>query len=214
MTNRERYVRTFQTLHASRTFMTEVSEMKKNDVKFCFSRRAAVAILACAMLLAMLSAAYAADLGGIRRQVQVWIHGAQTEAELTQGEDNSYKVTWQDEDGEIHEMGGGGIAYEPDGSERPLTMEEYLEHLNEAEIVNTDDGRVMVYYYDQAIDVTDAFDEDDNCRLALTHDGETTYFIFHGSPETDWSYWSSPDGFEDVERIMEVSMAASAAAGD
>ena len=213
MTNRERYVRTFQPLHASADFSMEEWDMKRHNIRFSMPRAAAAAIMAAVLLVSLFTVAYAADLGGIRGQVRLWFHGAQFDAEVTQVDEDgySYTVTWHDEDGGTHEMGGGGVTYDH-GVERPLTMDEYLEHLNEAEIVNTEDGRVMVYYYDQALDITDDFDEEGNCRLALTHDGETMYFIFHGSVDEDWSYWSSPDGFEDVEAIMNDSLSASAVA--
>ena len=52
----------------------------------------------------------------------------------------------RDRDGTKHEMGGGGVAFEPDGTERALTEEEMLEHLNAPEVVYEDDGTVTVYY--------------------------------------------------------------------
>lgn len=175
--------------------------MNRRHTRFSMPRRAAVAMLTLALLLGTLSAAYAADLGGLKQAVRVWIKGRSTEAELTQNEDYSYTLTWQDEDGETREMGGGGVAMEPDGSERALTAEEYLEQLTAyGSVENDENGRLWLYYYDQAVDITDAFDDADNCHIALEHDGKTAYFLVHGNPDSDWALMQSDEGFESIDR--------------
>lgn len=62
------------------------------------------------------SVAYASDLGGIQRTVQLWLNGEMTDATLTVNE-GSYTLRYPDKDGTEHEMGGGGIAIEDDGTE-------------------------------------------------------------------------------------------------
>lgn len=44
--------------------------------------------------------AYAMDIGGIRRTVQVWIHDDQTDAMLV-AENGSYSLDYEDEDGRL-----------------------------------------------------------------------------------------------------------------
>ena len=102
-------------------------------------RRTAVIALAAALLLATGSAAYAADLGSIQRRVQLWLHGDQTDAVMTV-EPGHYTLEYTDENGETQQRGGGGVAFEPDGTERPLTPEELMEHLNAPEVSYEDDG--------------------------------------------------------------------------
>ena len=80
-----------------------------------------------------------------------------------------------DKDGTEHEMGGGGIAIEDDGTERALTEEEMLEHLNAPEVEEREDGTVTVYYLDQKLDVTDKFDEDGVCYVQLEGGEKTIY---------------------------------------
>lgn len=174
MTNREKYQRTFSTLHASDDCLMEVIAMKQTK-KIHMSRLTAVCAVA-VMVLVLTCAAYAADVGGIQRTVQIWVNGDQTDAVFDMTDDGSYTLHWQDEDGTTHERGGGGIAYEPDGSERPLTEEELLEELDSPDVAYLDDGSVWVYYRDQGIEITDRFDEDGVCYVQVTKaDGEVLY---------------------------------------
>ena len=49
-----------------------------------------------------------------------------------------------------------------------------MEHLNEPDVSYQDDGTVWVYYYDQALDITDKFDNG-VCYVKLIHDGNELY---------------------------------------
>ena len=149
MTEKERFQRAFAPLHASPDTMTEVMKMTERKMKRPALRRAATIGLAAALVLALGSVAYASDLGGIQRTVQLWLNGEMTDATLTVNE-GSYTLRYPDKDGTEHEMGGGGIAIE-------------------------DDGTVTVYYLDQKLDVTDKFDEDGVCYVQLEGGEKTIY---------------------------------------
>ena len=125
MTEQERFQRAFAPLHAPSDTLTEVMKMTEQKHRKS-GRRTAVIALAAALLLATGSAAYAADLGSIQRRVQLWLHGDQTDAVMTV-EPGHYTLEYTDENGETQQRGGGGVAFEPDGTERPLTPEEILE---------------------------------------------------------------------------------------
>ena len=222
MSNREKYRRAFQALHAPNKDWLEAVNMNmdRKHERFSFSRRAAVAVMIAALLVGSLTAAYAADLGGLRRMVTLWVHGQATDAqvEVYTGEDGgvdveyefegeeegspapaSYVVTWTDENGEQRQMMGGGVAMEPDGTERPLTMDEYMEEVDGAAaepIEVTDDGRVMLYWYDIAEDITDRF-EDGVCRLTLTHGDETMYFTVMDAGDGAYNVSAAADGYVD-----------------
>lgn len=161
-------------LHASPDTMTEVMKMTERKTKRPALRRTATIGLAAALVLALGSVAYASDLGGIQRTVQLWLNGEMTDATLTVNE-GSYTLRYPDKDGIEHEMGGGGIAIEDDGTERALTEEEMLEHLNEPEVEEREDGTVTVYYLDQKLDVTDKFNEDGVCYVQLEGGEKTIY---------------------------------------
>ena len=57
-------------------------------------------------------------------------------------EPGHYTLEYTDENGETQQRGGGGVAFEPDGTERPLTPEELMEHLNAPE-VSYEDGSTI-----------------------------------------------------------------------
>ena len=149
MTEKERFQRAFAPLHASPDTMTEVMKMTEQKTKRPALRRAATLGLAAVLVLALGSVAYASDLGGIQRTVQLWLNGEMTDATLTVNE-GSYTLRYPDKDGTEREMGGGGIAIE-------------------------DDGTVTVYYLDQKLDVTDKFNEDGVCYVQLEGGEKTIY---------------------------------------
>ena len=137
---------------------------------------AIAAAIICLIFVGGTSTAYAANIGGIQRVVQLWIHGDQTDATLEIKDDGSYEMTYQDEAGNIVERGGGGIAIEEDGSERSLTQEELMWNLNSPEVDYLEDGTVWVYYLNQKIEITDKFDENGVCYVKVC-DGEGTIYM-------------------------------------
>ena len=191
MTNRERYQRTFSTLHASEDFLTEVTQMKHTNKA---RKNTALRVIAAVAIIAVLAtAAYAADLGGIRRTVQIWLHGDQTDAVL-EINGNEYTLTYTDENGNEKQSMGGGKAFE-NGKERPLTEEEILEHLNDPEVFYNDDGTVTVYYLGQSIDITDKFDGDGICYVQVKNGSENRYLTI----KYNEGYCMSPYGYEPYE---------------
>ena len=77
MTNKEKYKQTFDTLSASVNFSLEVDKMSILNRKHKLKTLAA-AVAACLIVTVGTGTAYASDLGGIQRKVQLWIHGDQT----------------------------------------------------------------------------------------------------------------------------------------
>ncbi|OLA35613.1 MAG: hypothetical protein BHW31_07875 [Firmicutes bacterium CAG:110_56_8] len=156
MTNKEKYRRAFGVLHASEDILTEVTHM---ETKKHFSLRKAVLLCAAVIaVFAMAGVCYAEDVGGIQRTIQLWCYGDQTDAVL-EIQDGSYELTYEAADG-VHSEGGGGVAIDAFGRERPLTEEELLEDLqNRIDVTYREDGTVWVYYKDQSMDITDLFDE-------------------------------------------------------
>lgn len=172
MTNHERYQRAFSTLHASEAQWMEDSHMKQTK-KHYFPK--AVTICAVVVLVVALAGiAYAADVGGIQRTVQIWMNGDQTDAVL-EVKDGEYVITFEGENGETHELIGEGVALDnPFSQERPLTEDEILESLNMPDVQYLDDGRVMLYYHSQSLDITNKFNNG-ICYVTLKDGGETMY---------------------------------------
>ena len=188
MTNEERYQRAFAPLHASAKFM-EVNSMNRTRKRYI--PRAAVVCAAVALVLALAATAYAADLGGIQRTIQVWLHGDLTNATLDiQGDE--YTLTYTDGQGQTRERGGGGIVMEADGSERPLTEAEIVEQLNAPEVEYGADGSVTVWWRGQKLDITDKF-QSKVCYVKLTGGGETVYLTVKYQGGYGWSNEDYPD---------------------
>ncbi len=173
MTNKEKYKKAFSKLESSHDFYLEENQMK-TLVKQRKMKTLALSLVICLLVLGGAGTAYATDFGGIQRTIQLWIEGDQTDATLVFNGDGTYDITYEDEEGEIQGQSGGGVAFNLDGSERPLTSEELMENINAPDVVYNDDGSVWVYYYDQKIDITDKF-EDDVCYVKLMNGEETLY---------------------------------------
>ena len=159
----------------------------ENHKKTIHFRRITGLILAACLVFTLAVTAYAADIGGIRRIIQIWLYGEQTTAVLDI-QDGQYTLT--DEDGSFM-MGGGGVAIEPDGSERPLSEEEILEHLDQPEVEHREDGSIWVYYRGQKIEITDRFDDDGICYLEL-RDGDD---VLYATIERSGGMATSPVGY-------------------
>ena len=188
MTDKERYQRTFSLLHASGDRFVEVSNMK--NVKIMPVRRFVAVCAAALMVAAMATVAYAADVGGIQRAVQVWIHGDQTDAVLDiQG--GSYTLNYLDQEGQQHTMGGGGVAIDDNGKERPLTEDEIMEHLDYPQVDFQEDGSVWAYYHNQKMEITDKF-ENGVCYVQVK-DGKQVFYL---TVEETGGYTISPHGYE------------------
>jgi len=190
MTNKERYQRTFSVLHASGDFLKEEIPMKKQTKRYL--PRLAVICAAVVLVLGMMTAAYAADLGGIQRTIQLWTHGDQTNAVLDI-QDGSYTVTYEDTDGSSHEFGGGGVAFDIFGNERPLTEDEILEHLDEPDVEFRDDGTIWVYFRSHVVEITDKFDEDGYCYVTVQDGDDVRYLTI----ERDGGYAMSSKKYVD-----------------
>ncbi len=156
-------------------------QVKRKPAGFRFAAAAAVF----AVVVGLGGSAYAMDIGGIQRTVQVWIHGDQTDATLVV-ENGSYSLDYEDEDGNQVHREGGGVAINPDGTERPLTEGELLDDINAPEVEYEEDGRVVVYYLNQQLDVTDKF-VDGICYVQLQVDDSVLYMTIKYQNGYAWS---------------------------
>ena len=173
MTNKEKYKQAFSGLHPLEPISPEVEQMVKIQKKHKF--QVAAAILTAFILVGGTGTVYAANIGGIQRTIQLWIHGDQTDATLDVKEDGSYSLNYSDENGKEVEQGGGGVAFDADGTERPLTEEEIMEQLNMPEVEYEEDGSIWVYYENQKIEITDKFDNDKVCYVKIKGKEKTLY---------------------------------------
>ena len=193
MTNKDKYKRTFSVLHTSGQFK-EVTSMKTTG-RIRMSRLAAVCA-AVILVMGLAGVAYAADIGGIQRSIQIWIHGDRTDAVL-ELRDGSYALSYEDAEGQTYHREGGGIAIDPWGNERPVTEEEILEYLGAPELEYRADGSVWLYCRDQEMEITDRFDENGICYVQLK-DGENVIYMtikYQGSYAYGPHCYPDPDSF-------------------
>lgn len=173
MTNKEKYKQAFSGLHPLEPISLEVTQMVKMQKKHKF--QVAAAILTAFILVGGTGTVYAANVGGIQRTIQLWIHGDQTDSTLDIKEDGSYSLNYSDENGNTVEQGGGRVAFDADGTERPLTEDEIMEQINMPEVEYEEDGSVWVYYENQKIEITDKFDNDKICYVKIKGKEKTLY---------------------------------------
>ena len=172
MNNRENYQRTFDIIQAPERIIMEDKIL--NHKKRIYISRFAVILIATLFIMASSSVVYANNIGGIKRTIQVWVHGDQTSVtfDLDKG---TYQGVYQNQNGEIKEVSGGGVASNPDGSVRPVNEEELLEHLNAPYVEYFDDGTIWLFYYDQKMEITDKFNDDGVCFVLLQYKDENVY---------------------------------------
>lgn len=196
MTNHDRYKQAFSTLHVSSDFHVEVTKMKQR--KALRLNRIAALAAALALVIGCMTAAYAADFGGIQEQIRIWMNGQEIDATLTKISDTEYQVTYPDGDTSF-EMYMGGVAIDDAGNVSALGKEDLVDAMNMGEVYEDEDGRVLLSFYDQQVDITDRFDKDGICHIHLEHDGVTTYFTIESNGGGGYSLASSPDGYEELD---------------
>ena len=191
MSNKENYKKAFSVLKSSCDFTLE--EKRMNIIKRENAHRNL--LTAAAVMLVVLAGsgtAYAADLGGIRETVQMWIHGEQTDVTI-----NDESIEYVDKDGNVQVE--TGIESNPQTGERPLTGEEIAEEkVNEVDVDKTDDGKVIMYFHDKQFDVTDNIANKKD-TFHVVADGSEVYVKLDFDANGDFSITTSPrpDWFTD-----------------
>ena len=177
--NEERYKKSFDNLHLSGDFSSRLEgslEKEREDKKVVslFSAgKIAAAVAICSLTCG--TACYAADVGGIRTNFNIWFNGTNQDIEVQDNGDGSY--TWTDETG--HEYGFGGITVDEDGTEHTMTPDEYFGMMNnDGSLEFESDGTVIFHYHNLSVDVTDMIEDG---KLALHVEDPSnayTYFSF------------------------------------
>jgi hypothetical protein len=166
MSNREQYKKAFSVLQASGDFTLGDEKMAVLKKK-AMLRTFAAAACACLVIVGSSRIAYAANVGGILRTIQLWMYGEQTDVTIDFDGSGNYSMEYTDADGNTRELGGGGFDVDADGTKRALTEDELIWHLfEEVDVSYNDDGRIMLYFQGQVADITDKF-ENDICYIFL-----------------------------------------------
>lgn len=196
MTNKEKYKQAFSAMHFPCGMTLEVEKMAIISKRAKIRTTAAAIITICLLITGGSGVAYAADVGGIQRTIQLWIEGDRTDVTFEYDESGTYNMSYETKDGETEKLHGGGVAIEEDGTERPLTEEELLEELSRPDVIYEEDGTVWVYYYDQKIEITDQF-KDGVCYVKVSNKEETLYMTI--LYQDGWC--TSPHKYEPAESL-------------
>ncbi|MBR3166069.1 MAG: hypothetical protein IKF16_07860 [Lachnospiraceae bacterium] len=191
MTNHEEYKKAFRHVRPSREITMEDLEMNKQ----AYIRGKVLTIVGSVAGAVILSGGvcYAANVGGIQETVQLWLHGNQVEATVESSEDVPFTVTYEDEEG-IHEFGGGGMSEDENGEMRPISMEEYIEYLqNESiDVEMKEDGSCWLYGGETAMDITDLFNV---CETSIEVDGKTKWVRIEKDADGGYSVQTADSPF-------------------
>ena len=161
MSNKENYKKAFSVLKSSCDFTLEEKRMDRIKREIAHKNL----LIAAAVMLVILAGsgtAYAADLGGIKKTVKMWVHGNETDVSYEFNEDEgTYLKKYVNENGE--EVQEDASAWHGDNS--PVTMEELIEGEHDSVVVEkTDDGKCMLYFQNKTVDITDKF-TDGKCYI-------------------------------------------------
>ena len=183
MNNKDRYQRSFNTLHLSEDFREKCRNPEESGkgkimnfrAMYGISKLAAAAVLAGTIALGSAGVCYANDIGGIRTRIGMWINGEKQEVEIQQTGDSSYAI--YDENGE-ETMGFGGVSIDAFGNEISMSAEELVGLMNnECHLTFTEDGRLIFTYKNLVEDVTNQTDKKGNLYIHVSDPSNpNTYF--------------------------------------
>ena len=163
-------------------------------------RVAATACASLALVVLLGAVAYAADLGGIRHPVNVWLHGDMTEVTIQQVGDGQLEVTYP----AGSTRGTGGMAYDPDGTARGVTMEEVIDQLlTDVEATQDEDGRYWLYIRDHKIDITDQIEANGYAQEKVKDGLLADYITVVWYGEDGCGIMTSHSGFATPEEVRQ-----------
>ena len=183
MTNHDRIKRAFDALSPKRAFIPRPAP----------SPRPRLAAALCAgALLAGMTAAYAADVGGIQEKLTVWILGRPVEA-VMERMDGGYAL--MDDSGQIV-MTGSGVVIEPNGVQRPMKAGEMAEFFQDSTgVVEKEDGSIWFYWQDNEVDITHLFSDRGTARVDIPGRRLIRRFTVHREADGTYSVgmtWAEP----------------------
>lgn len=170
----------------------ETKKVKKIKVHSKVWRVAVAAAFCFVVILSAGVTAYAADIGGFREKFDLWIDGEKKTATAREVYDG--EIVWGDGttldltanapcDVDPDKMKSYVLEVEGEAGQEPvaiytiydtdadISLNEIVDYINEPNVSFNDDGSIVVYYYDQVIDITDQF-EVDICCVELEHEGQ------------------------------------------
>lgn len=149
---RETYQRVFSKIQIPEPVDVEtIMKENRRETGMNFWQKHAAVLGAVLVIAGSTGVAYAADLGGIRTTVNVWLHGEQKELEAVPDGSGGYEFYENGSDEPIG--GGGGIWYDENGVEHEASAQDVADNMKPpVEIL--DDGRVTLELKEKVWDIT------------------------------------------------------------
>ncbi|WP_276927667.1 hypothetical protein [Faecalibaculum rodentium] len=150
---RETYQRVFSKIQIPEPVDVEtIMKENRRETGMNFWQKHAAALGAALVIAGSTGVAYAADLGGIRTTVNVWLHGEHTQLDAVPNGTGGYEFYETGSDEPIG--GGGGVWIDENGVEHAASAQEVAENLASPVEVR-EDGTVWLSVNEQTWDITD-----------------------------------------------------------
>ncbi|WP_286072853.1 hypothetical protein [Faecalibaculum rodentium] len=150
---RETYQRVFSKIQIPEPVDVEtIMKENRRETGMNFWQKHAAALGAALVIAGSTGVAYAADLGGIRTTVNVWLHGEHTQLDAVPNGTGGYEFYETGSDEPIG--GGGGVWIDENGVEHAASAQEVAENLASPVEVR-EDGTVWLSVNDRTWDITD-----------------------------------------------------------
>lgn len=190
MSNSDRYIASFDHLSLSgdfqdriiRSLENEREDKKVNNIRtFRIGRVAAIAAV---FSLVCGSVCYAADLGGIRTTIRLWIEGKSRSVEVTEVGDGVF--SWTDENGD--NRGFGGVSSTDGGEIKAMPAEEMAAYMNNSAELEFAGDKIIFHYHNLGEDVTEKVLPDGKLYVHVEDPANpNTYFDFSGIGNGEYS---------------------------
>lgn len=200
MTEQERYKKAMSMIRPSGqmdvlNYVEERTMKHKRTVRMLATTFASFALV----LLCSISA-YAANIGGIRHKVNIWLHGDMTEVSIEEVSEGQFEITYPD--GSVR--GTGGVSIGDDGNEQWETLEEVEERLlNDPEVEKDEDGRIWLYLRDHKIDITKQIEKQGYAQEKIKDGLLADYITVVWDEDGGYSLGTDYHKFPDVEELRE-----------
>lgn len=194
MTEQERYKKAMSMVRPSGQ-MDVLDYVEERTMKHKRTvRMLATACASLAFVLVCSISAYAANIGGIRHTVNIWLHGDMTEVTIEEVGEGQFLITYPD--GSVRGTGGVSIGF--GGKEQWETVEEVEDRLlNDPEVEQDEEGRIWLYLRDHKIDITEQIEKQgyaqEKIKDGLLADYITVIWDGDGGYSLGTDYYKFPD---------------------
>lgn len=205
MNNREKYIKASSMIEPSADFasrvLKEAEKMNTQDTRrfkqIHFGAKRLMPIAASLILVFTLTVgAYAADIGGFKATVDSWLYGEATQIQVEQVGEYEYQITYPD--GSVR--GTGGVVYDEEGGMRAETPEEVIERINnEIAVEKNDEDRVILYFHDHVVDITDKIDENGIAMVDFKDGVLSTYITIKWNGDGSYVTNTGHFGYGNIE---------------